>query len=273
MYELKLANQDETTKESIENLELEYDKLRIDMEHINKLKCELNAFHYDKIDLIKSNGLNLKHSREGSLCQGFNEVINRVDTLKASELNGKLEEISGDVNELEEECLLKISDYKFQIEKFKMDRNQLKLNSMKNTLDLELDNLVNLKYFNEEDDLLIESEDILLDKIEGDDAHMELFFNKTTEIDIEEECFRDQSNYMENTGCIDVRVSRECLETNYNTSLDGESLNMTNKESQMLRNSVEVVNRSGPSDQIDVTVLIVETGKNKLLMKLRKFKQ
>jgi len=48
---------------------------------------------------------------------------------------------------------------------------------------------------------------------------------------------------------------------------------MTNKESQVLRNSVEVVDRSGPSDEIDVTVMIVETGKNKLLMKLSKFKQ
>jgi len=148
-----------------------------------------------------------------------------------------------------------------------MDKNQSKLNSMKSSLNLELDNLVNFKYFNEEDDLLIESEDILLDKIEADDAHhMGMFFCKTTEIDIEEECFKDESNFLENIGCVDVRVSRECLETNYNTSMDGESLNMTNKENQVLRNSAEVADRSMPGGEADMTVMAVETGINILFL-------
>ena len=65
MYDLKSASKDENTKESIGSLEVEYDKLRIDLEQINRLKCELNAFHYDRVDLIKSNSFNLNQSKIG----------------------------------------------------------------------------------------------------------------------------------------------------------------------------------------------------------------
>lgn len=271
MYELKLANQDlaGSKESSIENLKLESDKLRIDLDQINKVKSELNAFHFDRGEVLKTNSHNLQHSQTGTLCHGFNEIINEIDLKKDAEYTKKLDQINSRIVELEEECLLKISDYKFQIEQFNMNSKQHKLNNLKSTLDLELDNLVNLKYFNNEDDLLIESEDILLDN--GDDTQMDIIFNKTTEIDIDEEIFQDESNCMENMGCIDVRISRECLETNYNTSLDGESFNANigkpMAESQ-LRCSREVLDgsmnnkTSARSSQKDLNLAVIhDTGK------------
>lgn len=103
-------------------------------------------------------------------------------------------------------------------------------------------------------------------QVEGDDAQMELLFNKVTEIDIEEECFQDESQYMENTGCIDVRISRECLETNYNTSLDGESFNTINKAltDTQLQNSREALNRSQIAEP-DCNIPIIHENGNYIL--------
>ena len=131
-------------------------------------------------------------------------------------------------------------------------------------MDLELDNLVNLKYFNNEEDLLIESEDILLDN--GDDTQIDIIFDKTTEIDIDEEMFQDGSNCMENLGCIDVRISRECLETNYNTSLDGESFNNTHN----LRCSREIdsspTKNSVRSSEMDLNITVIHGPGNLFLV-------
>ena len=264
MYELKSSKQDSCSKESIENFKLESDKLRIDLDQINRVRSELNAFQYDRNEILKTNAHNLKHSQSGTLCHGFNETINELDLKKDAEYAKKLSNMSSRIIELEEECLLKISDYKFQIEQFNMNSKQNKLNSLKGTLDLELDNLVNLKYFNNEEDLLIESEDILLDN--GDDTQIDIIFDKTTEIDIDEEMFQDGSNCMENLGCIDVRISRECLETNYNTSLDGESFNNTHN----LRCSREIdsspTKNSVRSSEMDLNITVIHGPGNLFLV-------
>ena len=227
MYELKSLNDSRIEggpEDPVEMLELEYDKLRIDLEQINKVKCELNAFTYDRVDLIKSNLINLNQSKIGGLCQGFNQVISEVDLKKDAELSVKLEVISGDIVRIEETCLLKLNEFKYQIEQHNIDKKQTKLNKLRDTLDLELDNLVNLKYFNDEEDLLIETEDILLDKVsmdgEADENRMDVFFNKTTELNIETQ----GDSAPKSNDFVDVRITRECLETNYNTSCDGESL-------------------------------------------------
>ena len=186
---------------------------------------------------------------------------------KDSIYSEKIENFTKDIAKIEEKCLLKISEFKFEIEQFKELTKQTKLDELKDTLDLELDNLVNLNYFNDDDDLLIESEDILLDKgsINGDDTQMDIYFNKTTEIDIDQECFHDESNRLEEEKCtIDVRVSRECLETNYNTSLDGESFNMIRQTDSQLKNSREALDNTAdkPEDSIELcnTTVIHEKG-------------
>lgn len=209
---------------------------------------------------------------KGTLCQGFNEVIVELDMKKDSIYNEKIQSITNDVAKIEEKCLLKISEIKFEIEQFKELTKQTKLDELKDTLDLELDNLVNLKYFNEDDDLLIESEDILLDRgsMNGDDTQMDIYFNKTTEIDIDQECFHDESNQLEEKCVVDVRVSRECLETNYNTSLDGESFNMIKQTDSQLRNSREALDHETdkPNDAIELQNTAVTRGIGKKVFKL-----
>jgi hypothetical protein len=228
---LSLSNFSIITSELIE---LEYDKVANILEQINKLKCEMNAFTYDRADLIKLNAFNVKQSKMGSLCQGFNELIEKLDLKKDAQVfQVKLEQLSRNSSEIEKKCLTKLNELKEKAEQMALEKKQLKLNKLRDTLDLELDNLVTLKYLNDEqhDDLLVETEDILLDKFSMDqevnDAvivngnhecimshttsnQQQVFFQKITEIDI---CQEQLENNNQNKNVVDIKITRECMDS------------------------------------------------------------
>lgn len=232
VYDLSfLNNPSKNNNETNEILELKYDQLKLDLDQINQLKKELNLFVLEKADLIKTNTINLNKSRTGSLNEGFNEAIYETDLKNDHEINEILERKSIQLEQLEQKCIAKLNDTKMHIDEFNENKNLIQLDLFRNKLDLALENFFYAKDFEEEeqqillqqkqdaqidalvptkeideDNLLIETEDILLDQFDLDKvdqceielngyndeqpenkSEFNIYFNKTTELDIEKD--------------------------------------------------------------------------------------
>ncbi len=178
---------------------------------------------------------------KSNLTEGFNEAIYESDLKNDQEINEALKRKSSQLEQIEQKCISKMNEYKIKIEDINKNTKQNQIDSFKNTLDLDLDNLVEYSDYGDdemydfkikpsknenEENLLIESDDILLNEIDIDKADnieveieldtekkyikdtdtnnkVNIYFKKTTEIDI-------QKQYIDNpieSRNIDVKIT------------------------------------------------------------------
>ena len=176
----------------IEALEQDYNKAKVDLEQIALLHNELDSLDNEKCELLREDNRNLSKSRIGSLLEGFNETIFELDLEKDNEVTNKLNQFKQDLEKVEEKCSIKLNELKFKIEQHSISKKQRKLNMLRETLDLQLDTLVNLKLDRneeednvdeeEEEDLLKESDKILLDNVALDESNISFNLNKSMDI-------------------------------------------------------------------------------------------
>ena len=144
--------------------QIEIDRLKGDLVNVDKLRRELNEFSEEKADILKIDLDNLSQSKVGTLTEGFNEAIYENDLKRDAEFNFKSEQIEVELSRIQEQCHLRINELNYKIGQGNLIKKQNRLNQLRDTLDMELDNLVNLKYFKEEENLLVESDNILLEQ-------------------------------------------------------------------------------------------------------------
>lgn len=158
-------------RQSISLLENDYDKAKAELNNIQLLRKELKEILDEKNDLLREDNRNLNQSRVGSLHEAFNETIFELDMKKDNEINCELKKFETELEDVEEKCKVKLNEIKYEIEQQNISKKQRKLNKLRDTLDLQLDTLVSLKLYRDDDeDLLKESENILLDKVALDDT-------------------------------------------------------------------------------------------------------
>ena len=203
---------------------------------------------------------------KSNLTEGFNEAIYESDLKNDQEINEALKRKSSQLEQIEQKCISKMNEYRIKIEDISKNTKQNQIDSFKNTLDLDLDNLIEYsdcgddemndfqikpsKNENEEN-LLIESDDILLNEIDIDKADnieveieldtgkknteyikdtdpnkVNIYFKKTTEIDIQKQCI---DNPIESRN-IDVKIT---------THIDDEIFESFDHKPMLLREQIE----------------------------------
>lgn len=162
-------------------LEIEQEKSKRDLEQLELLKIELNQLIKEKRELLEEDNRNLNRSRIGTLLEGFNETILDLDMRKDHELNLRLNEFIIDLNLVEENFKIKLSEIKFKLNQQNISKKQRKLNLLRDTLDLQLDTLIGLKKFQDSvredeeeefEDLRKESANILLERGSLDESNV-----------------------------------------------------------------------------------------------------
>jgi hypothetical protein len=218
---------------------------------------------------------------KSNLTEGFNEAIYESDLKNDQEINEALKRKSSQLEQIEQKCISKMNEYKIKIEDINKNTKQNQIDSFKNTLDLDLDNLVEYSDYGDdemydfkikpsknenEENLLIESDDILLNEIDIDKADnieveieldtekkyikdtdtnnkVNIYFKKTTEIDI-------QKQYIDNpieSRNIDVKIT---------THIDDEIFESFNHKPILPREQIE-------DEELDVKITHESSFKNK----------
>jgi hypothetical protein len=163
-------------------LEDEYNKARVDMQHIADLKNLLDLLENEKRNALDESNKRLSRAHMSALAEGFNELMRIFLFNDQAELQTRLSAYADELSNLNQSCSLKLAQLKRKLDERSLNKKKLKLNKLTSELDSHLDTLVNLRLFKEstpfnsklnvdvdDEDLLIkESEDILLDKVSFD---------------------------------------------------------------------------------------------------------